>query len=67
MLRDLKRIRKLGVYPMDVAARNYKGGLLLDFSVAITEPHYLFAMKSPHQVRTYKRDDLLSFNSMIIH
>ncbi len=51
---------------MDIAARNYKGGLLLDFSVAMTKPHYLFAIKPPRQVRTYKRDDLLSFNRMII-
>ena len=42
MLRDLKKIRALGVYPMDVRRRNYRGGLLLDMSVAMTKPHYLF-------------------------
>ncbi len=42
MLRDLKRIRKVGVYPMDIQARNYKAGFVLDFSVAMTYPHFLF-------------------------
>lgn len=65
MLRDLKRIRKFGVYPMDVRARNYKGGLLVDFSIAMTEPHYLFLIKPLHQVISYKRDDLLSFDGMM--
>jgi len=65
MLRDLKKIRKLGVYPMEIAAQNYKGGVLLDFSVAMTKPHNLFPIKPPHRVETYKRDDLLSFDSMM--
>lgn len=46
ILRDLKRMRKLGVYPRDVQARNCKGGLLVDFSVAMTEPHYLFVIQT---------------------
>lgn len=65
MLRDLKTIREFGVYPMDVRARNYKGGLLVDFSIAMTEPHYLFLINPLHQVITYKRDDLLSFDGMM--
>lgn len=65
ILRDLHRIRKLGVYPMDVRARNYKGGLLLDFSVAMTEPHYLFEIKPEHQVTLMKRDDLYNFQEMV--
>lgn len=65
MLRDLHRVRKLGVYVMDVQARNYRGGLLIDFSIAMTEPHYLFVIKPSHQVATNKRDDLLSFQEMI--
>ncbi len=65
MLKDLKRIRKLGIYTMDVRARNYKGGLLVDFSIAMTEPHYLFHIKPPHQVVSYKLDDLLSFDDMM--
>lgn len=65
MLKDLKRIRKLGIYTMDIVARNYMGGLLVDFGIAMTEPHYLFHIKPPHQVRSYKRDDLLSFDDMM--
>ncbi len=65
ILRDLKRIRKLGVYTMDVTARNYKGGLLVDFGIALTEPHYLFFIKPLWQVQCYQHDDLLSFDGMM--
>lgn len=65
ILRDLKRMRKLGVYPMDVRARNYKGGLLVDFSVAITEPHYLFVIKPRWRIEEYKLDDLEAFDRMV--
>lgn len=66
ILKDLRRIRKVGIYPMDVQARNYKGGLLVDFSVAMTEPHYLFLIKEPWRVEEdYKRDDLIAFQSMM--
>ncbi|KAL9128407.1 MAG: hypothetical protein Q9217_002898 [Psora testacea] len=65
MLKDLKRIRGVGVYPMDIVARNYRGGLLLDFSAALTEPHYLFVIKPRWRVRVYKRDDLISWQSLV--
>ena len=65
MLRDLKRIRKLGVYPMDVCARNYKGGMLVDFSVAMTEPHYLFVIKPRWRIEGYKLTDLHDFDRMV--
>lgn len=65
MLKDLKRMRKLGIYPMDVQARNYKGGLLVDFSVAMTEPHYLFVIKPRWRIEGYKLRDLHDFDSMV--
>lgn len=65
MRRDLKKIRSVGVYPMDIHARNYKQGLLLDFSLAMTEPHYLFAIMPRWRVEEFKLDDLLAFDSMI--
>ena len=47
MRKDLLKMRKLGVYPQNVRKRNYGGGLLLGFSIAITKPHWVFEMKSP--------------------
>lgn len=65
MLRDLRRMRRLGVFPMDVVARNYKGGLLVDFSSAMTEPHYIFDIKPAHQVRFLQGQDLRWFQRII--
>lgn len=64
-LRDLKKIRRLGVYPMDVQARNYKDGLLLDMSVAMTKPHFLFDIKPEWQVSFFKRNDLIQWEKMV--
>ena len=64
ILRDLKRMRRLGVYPMDVEARNYKGGLLLDMGVAMTNPHFLFDIKPAWQVRYFQLDDLTKYENM---
>ncbi|KAI0542078.1 hypothetical protein GGR58DRAFT_453893 [Xylaria digitata] len=42
MLGDLKKLRKIGIYQRDVFVRNYMDGLLVDFSLAWTEPHWSF-------------------------
>ena len=34
ILRDLRALRRMGVYPMDICARNYRSDRLVDFSVA---------------------------------
>ena len=60
MLRDLKKMRALGVYPMDVLERNYKGGLLLDMSVAMTKPHYLFDLHPKWRINNLMRQDLVN-------
>ncbi len=65
MLRDLKRLRRLGIYPRDVQTRNYVGGLLVDMSIAITEPHFLFNIRPKWHVREVKLADLLSFDTMM--
>ena len=39
ILKDLRTMRKLGVYPMDVCARNYEAGLLVDMGLTKTTPH----------------------------
>ena len=58
MRKDLLTIHKLGVYPQDVQERNYRGGLLLDFSIATTKPHWVFEMKRPRWISTMKNDDM---------
>lgn len=65
MLRDLLRMRRLGVYPRDVVARNYKNGLLVDFSCAMTKPHYLFDIRSKFQVEFLQGEDLRGLQQMI--
>ena len=58
MLRDLKKIRALGVYPMDIRKRNYRGGLLLDMSAATTAPHYVFDHVPKWRIKAMMRQDL---------
>ncbi len=58
MRKDLLMMHKLGVYPQDVQARNYGGGLLLDFSIAITKPHWVFETKRPWWISSMKKDDM---------
>ncbi|KAL9073385.1 MAG: hypothetical protein Q9161_003000 [Pseudevernia consocians] len=65
ILKDLETMRKLGVYPMDVCARNYEAELLVDMGIAMTTPHYLFNIRPSWQVRVMQREDLLMFDKMI--
>ncbi len=65
MLLDLRRMRSFEVYNMDIQARNYKGGRLVDFSVAMTTPHYLFVIKPAWRKEDYQYDDLRSFDYML--
>lgn len=65
VLRDLKRMREHGVYAMDIKPDNFKAGLLVDFSIAMTLPHFLFDIKPKHMVRRYKNEDLIDFDVMV--
>ena len=65
MKKDLRKIRKQGIYPTDIKATNYKGGLLIDLSTAMTEPHYLFEIKPNWRVMSYKKEDLFAFDAMV--
>ena len=65
MLRQLKKLRSLGVFPMDIAARNYRGGRLVDLGSARTTPHYLFDVLPGWRIETEKRKDLVLFDEMI--
>ncbi|KAI0556220.1 hypothetical protein F4679DRAFT_578340 [Xylaria curta] len=65
MLADLKQLRKIGVFPRDIYARNYKAGLLVDFSVAWTEPHWCLEVLGPYQRENEKKGELSLFDAMI--
>ena len=58
MLADLKRMRRNGIYPGDIVLRNYKAGLLIDFSTARTEPFFLFNLRPGRQTQIIKDADL---------
>lgn len=65
MLRDLRKMRQLGIYAMDIKAENYTGGKLVDFSVAITLPNFIFDVKPTLQVQGYMNEDLGAFDAMM--
>ncbi|KAI1737138.1 kinetochore Sim4 complex subunit FTA2-domain-containing protein [Xylaria scruposa] len=65
MLADLKQLRKIGVFPKDIYARNYKAGLLVDFSVAWTEPHWCLEVLGPYQRQNEIKSELSMFDAMI--
>lgn len=66
MRKDLLKMHKFGVYPQDVQERNYGGGLLLDFSIAITKPHWVFETKRSWWIRIMIKDDLNMLQEMIL-
>ena len=65
MSRHLKHLAKLGIWPIDIVARNYKAGLLVDFSAAMTEPHYVFKTREPWAVESERREGFLAFDAML--
>lgn len=65
MLRDLRALRRIGIYPRDICARNYRGGRLVDFGASCTEPYVLFQICPEWQVEFWKSDDLAMFDEMI--
>ena len=64
VLNYLQKMRRFGVYSIDVQARNYKGGLLVDMGEAMTTPHFLFYIKPAWQVRFWRQNDLVGFEKM---
>lgn len=65
MRRDLLKMRKLGVFPQDIYLRNYGAGLLLDFSIAVTEPHWVFESRSSRYISCMKNGEMNMFQNMI--
>ncbi|KAL8715672.1 MAG: hypothetical protein Q9225_006325 [Loekoesia sp. 1 TL-2023] len=67
MKKHLLTMRKHGIYPYDIKLENYRGGLLVDFSTAITKPHYwLHINKLRGQLEIYELADLINFDEMIM-
>ena len=65
ILRDMKRMRRCGVYSADVRPRNYKNGLLVDMSEAITEPYYLSIIRPGKGTRMYMNRELYMWETMV--
>ncbi|KAI1753886.1 hypothetical protein F4782DRAFT_496185 [Xylaria castorea] len=65
MLGDLKQLRKIGILTRDIYARNYKAGLLVDFSVAWTKPHWCWEGLGPYQRECEEKSELCLFDAMI--
>lgn len=66
MRKDLLKIRKLGVHPQDVRLRNYGSGLLLDFSIAITKPHWIFDTREPWMIRSIGKHEMQMFQALVL-
>jgi Kinetochore Sim4 complex subunit FTA2 len=65
MLKDLRALRSIGIYPRDICARNYRGGRLVDFGASCTDPYVLFRICPKWQVDFWKTEDLAMFDEMI--
>ncbi|KAL9106676.1 MAG: hypothetical protein Q9227_008328 [Pyrenula ochraceoflavens] len=67
MRRDLKALNSLKIYVMDVRWNNYKGGHLVDFSVAWTVPHFEFRrdVNSEEDIEMNRQVDLAAFKKMV--
>lgn len=64
ILTHTRRMRRWGVYPGDIRERNYKGSRLVDFSVARTEPYYMFQLRPGRQTLKMKNRDLYMWEDM---
>jgi len=65
MLLDLRKIRSFEIYNINIQARNYKDGRLVDFSVAIIISYYLFVIKSAWRKKNYQYNNLRSFDYIL--
>ncbi|KAL9607372.1 MAG: hypothetical protein Q9167_007712 [Letrouitia subvulpina] len=66
MKRDLSAMQKHHIWPYDIKLDNYRAGLLIDLSTAITRPHYwLRVTKSRGQLDMLEFADLVNFDEMI--
>ncbi|KAI1418958.1 kinetochore Sim4 complex subunit FTA2-domain-containing protein [Xylaria sp. FL1777] len=69
MLRNIKLLHKYGIVHRDIREDNYREGLLVDFSIALTVPHFLLDLKLGYnqleEIYDYDVGDGYAFDSMI--
>jgi len=67
MLSNLKTMRRHGIFPIDIREDNYRGGRLVDFSIAWTKPHLMLSAKlqDSDYIRKAENWDLASFDEMV--
>ena len=65
MISDLRKLREGGIYQKDIAPRNYLGGLLVDFSVAWTIPHWSQNALGELNRTTQQNQELYDFDRMM--
>lgn len=58
-------MREQGIFPLDIQSKNYKDGLLVDLSVAMTTPHYYLDMCPDRVYEQVIEHDLYSFDQMV--
>lgn len=65
MLSDLQTLNNGGIYQRDISARNYVGGLLVDFGMAWTRPHWILEVLGDNYLEKRKTDELRAFDRMM--
>ncbi|KAI0426287.1 kinetochore Sim4 complex subunit FTA2-domain-containing protein [Xylaria sp. FL1042] len=69
MLRNLKLLHKYGIVQRDIRQDNYREGKLVDFSAALTVPHFLLdkelGYNNLEEIYDYEVDDGYAFDNMI--
>ena len=67
MLRDLKKLNRIGVFPFDASIRNWRNGKIFDFSWSMTLPHVQlsYGIFSKKMVRVAMDQDFADFDDMI--
>lgn len=65
MIQDIRVMNENGLYPLDIQAGNYRGGLLVDFGQALTEPSCVFDVVEKDIADGERVGGLLEFDEMI--
>ncbi|KAI1176028.1 kinetochore Sim4 complex subunit FTA2-domain-containing protein [Nemania sp. FL0916] len=65
-LRRVKRLNEIGIYNGDVRGDNFRGGYLVDFGTAQTEPHCLLDILDEDDLGAKKEEDMVMFDEAVI-
>lgn len=65
MLRHLKIMNQHGLFPIDIRVENYRGGLLVDFGQALTEPSCVLRVVDDDIAEGERLRGLMEFDQMI--